>query len=79
MTTGRVLRGALAETLLLALVAAVLSVRGWTRERLGLQSSGRAALAGLPFSVAYILLYWASVLVVVELYPGLRTPAAFNS
>jgi membrane protease YdiL (CAAX protease family) len=69
MTTARVLRGALMEASLLALVAAVLAVRGWTIERIGLQFSARAAFAGLPLFVCYMLLYWSSSLIVVALFP----------
>ena len=72
LSTGRVLRAIALELLILAVVAAILRVRGWTPARLGLQFSWKAALAGVPLFILYLLLYWITATVVLLVWPAAR-------
>lgn len=72
LSTARVLRGIVIELLILLLVAAILRARGWTLDRLGLRFSWKATLAGVPFFILYLLLYWITATVVLLLWPAAR-------
>jgi uncharacterized protein len=78
LTTARVLRGILIELLILLAVGAILRARGWTLERLGLKFSWKAALAGVPFFILYLLLYWITATVVLLLWPAAREVWVFR-
>jgi membrane protease YdiL (CAAX protease family) len=78
MTSARVLVGALIEALLLTLVLAILQIRGWDLERLGLRFSTLAVLSGIPLFIAYIVLYWATALTIASAFPKVASVHAFK-
>lgn len=78
LSTARVLRGIVIELLILGLVAAILRARGWTLDRLGLRFSWKAALAGVPFFILYLLLYWITATVVLLVWPAAREVWVFR-
>ncbi len=78
MTSARVLVGALIEALLLTLVLAILQIRGWDWERLGLRFSTLAVLSGIPLFIAYIVLYWATALTIALAFPKAASVHAFK-
>ena len=78
LTTGRALRGFFVEATLLAIVALILSARGWTKDRIGLDFSMGAAAAGVLLFFAYISLYWLTALAVVSLAPAAAKQHAFQ-
>jgi len=78
MTTGRALRGALFESVILAIVALFLKARGWTPERLGLKFSFAAAWFGVVLFIAYILWYWITAIVIGLMAPSLTHAQPFQ-
>lgn len=72
LSTARAVRGILIELGLLLGAAAVLRVRGWDADRLGLRFSARAAAAGVPLFVLYLLLYWVTATLVLLIWPAAR-------
>lgn len=78
VTTGAVLQTMLMEVLILAAVAAILRVRGWTIRRLGLEFSWKAAAAGIPLFVIYLLVYSITVTLVIMVFPAARTAWVFS-
>jgi membrane protease YdiL (CAAX protease family) len=78
LSTARVLRGIVLELLILLAAGAILSARGWTLDRLGLRFSWKAALAGVPFFILYLLLYWITATVVLLLWPAAREVWVFR-
>ena len=78
LTTDRVLWGIAVELLILGVVALILRARGWTLERLGLRFSWKAAAAGIPLFVIYLLLYWITATFVLLLFPAARTVWSFT-
>jgi membrane protease YdiL (CAAX protease family) len=63
------------EVVLLALVLAILQIRGWTIHRLGLRFSWRAVLAGVPLFIWYFLIYWLLATAAIAIAPSVE--AAF--
>lgn len=72
MTTARVLLAIGFEVVLLAALLSFLRARGWSRERLGLQFSWKAAAVGIPLFIMYLLLYLVAVTLVLLVWPGAR-------
>jgi uncharacterized protein len=70
LSSGRVIRGITTELVILAVAAWILRVRGWKMSRLSRRFSWLALLAGLPLFIGYILLYWATSLLVIWVYPA---------
>jgi hypothetical protein len=77
-TTTRILMGVLVESLILIAFVTILFARGWTVRRLGLTFSWRAALAGVPLFIIYLLLYWITATVVLLPFPAARSMALFR-
>ena len=78
LTTGRVLRAIAIEVLTLCVLAVFLRVRGWRIRRLGLEFSWKAAAAGIPVFVLYLLLYWIAATFVLMAYPAARSVWVFH-
>ena len=78
LTTDRVLRGIAVEVLTLCVLALFLRARGWRIGRLGLQFSWKAAAAGIPVFVLYLLLYWIAATFVLMAYPAARSVWVFQ-
>jgi len=78
LTTKAVLQSILIELLILAAVAAILRARGWTVRRLGLEFSWKAAAAGIPLFVIYLLVYSITMTLVLLVFPSARTVWAFS-
>jgi hypothetical protein len=72
MTTGRVLLTIAVEGVVLAALLGLLRARGWQRERLGLQFSWKAAAAGIPLFIIYLLLYLVAATLVLLVWPAAR-------
>jgi len=78
-TTGGVLGVILIEVFTLGVVLSFLRARGWNiRHRLGLDFSWKAAAAGIPLFVIYLLLYWVTATLVLLVFPKARAIGAFN-
>lgn len=78
LTTGAVLRAMVMEALILAVVVLILWTRGWTIRRLGLRFSWKAAAAGIPLFVIYLLVYAVTVTLVTMIFPAARTAWVFS-
>lgn len=78
LNTPALLRGMLLELLILSAAAVILRERGWRLEQLGLRFSWKAALAGVPLFVIYLLVYWIAATFVVNLFPAARAAWAFR-
>lgn len=78
LTTDAVLRSIAIEVLILAAALAILRVRGWTVRRLGLEFSWKAAAAGIPLFIIYLLVYWVAATLVLLVFPAARTVWAFQ-
>ena len=78
MTTARELRAFLTEASLLAIVLLILRIRGWTKERLGLDFSLGAATAGVLLFLAYMTVYWITAAAVISFAPGVAKQNAFQ-
>ncbi len=78
LTSGRVVQSMTMELLILGVVAMILTVRGWTSERLGLRFSWGAALAGVPLFVIYLLIYWITATFVLMVFPAAQTVWTFK-
>jgi len=78
LTTSGILQAMLMEALILAAVIAILRTRGWTIRRLGLRFSWKAAAAGIPLFVIYLLVYAITVTFVGMLFPAARTMWVFS-
>jgi uncharacterized protein len=76
--TGGVLWGIFAELLILGVFAFILRARGWDTGRLGLRFSWKAAAAGIPLFVIYLLLYWITATLVLLLFPAARAIESFT-
>ncbi len=76
--TGPVLRAILAKILILAVVIAILRLRGWQPDRLGLNFSWKAAAAGIPMFVMYLLVFWITATFVLLIWPDARTVWVFR-
>lgn len=76
--TAVVLRGIAVEVAILLVAGTILRIRGWTPDRLGLRFSWKAAAAGVPFFILYLLLYWITATVVLLLWPGAREVWVFR-
>lgn len=71
--TSHAAAGAIAlELLLLALSFFILRTRGWTLDRLGLRFSWKAAAAGIPLFVMYLLIYLVTATLLLQVWPGAR-------
>lgn len=60
----------LLECLILVVFFAILFIRGWQARRLGLAFSWKAALAGVPLFIIYLLVYWITATMVLMLFPA---------
>lgn len=78
LSTALVLRAIGIQLLILLAAGAILRARGWTLDRLGLRFSWKAALAGVPFFILYLLLYWITATVVLLLWPAAREVWVFR-
>jgi membrane protease YdiL (CAAX protease family) len=78
VTSGRVVRSIFFDLLVLGVIALILHARGWNWRRLGLAFSWRAALAGIPLFVFYLLLYYITATFVLLVFPSARTVWAFQ-
>jgi membrane protease YdiL (CAAX protease family) len=63
-------RSILIEAVILAAVIAILRARGWTIRRLGLEFSWKAAAAGIPLFVIYLLVYAITTTLVLMVFPA---------
>src|SRR5687768_2556296 len=73
LTTGRVLCGMFVELLILSVAAVILRARGWRLEQLGLRFSWKAAAAGIPLFIFYLLVYWVAATLVLLVFPAARS------
>ena len=78
LTTGRVLRGVVVELAILAIMASILWLRGWRPRRLGLRFSWGDVLVGILLFIGYVMLYWATALAALSLFPSARNIDAFS-
>lgn len=78
LNAASVVRSILIEVLILAVVIAILRARGWTMRRLGLEFSWKAAAAGIPLFVIYLLVYAITTTLVLMLYPAASTAWVFS-
>jgi uncharacterized protein len=72
ITTAGVLQAIVFELLLLGAALAILHIRGWNADRLGLRFSWKAALAGVPLFIIYLLVYWVTATMILLVWPGVR-------
>ena len=70
MTTAHLASGIVYEMTFLGIACWILHLRGWNLARLGLEFSPGAALAGLPLMLAYLLLYWFTLLTIASFVPN---------
>jgi membrane protease YdiL (CAAX protease family) len=67
------------ELAILAMFAAILRIRGWPlRSRLGLEFSWKAAAAGVPLFIIYLLLYWIMATLILLVFPQARQAWTFS-
>jgi len=71
VTTARVIEMMVIELTILAVVCWILRVRGRSIADLGMRFSLAGLLAGLPLTLAYLLLYWFTALTVASFAPAL--------
>ena len=73
ITTSSLVWSICIELLILGMFAAILRARGWPlRRRLGLEFSWKAAAAGVPLFIMYLLLYWVMATLVLIVFPAAR-------
>lgn len=75
MSAERAGRAILIELLVLATGFAILRARGWDAERLGIRFTWQGALAGVPLTLLYLLLYSIAATLVLLVWPGAREAA----
>ena len=78
MTSGRALIGIAFELLALGLTFFILRARGWRAEDLGLQFSWKAAAAGIPLFIFYLLIYLITATMLLQVWPGARNALTFH-
>ncbi len=79
ITAGSLLWSIFVELVILGIFAAILRIRGWpVRQRLGLEFSWKAAAAGVPLFIMYLLLYWVMATLVLLVFPAARQVWAFS-
>lgn len=78
LTSGRALIGIAFELAALALTFFILRARDWRFEDLGLQFSWKAAAAGIPLFVFYLLIYLVTATFVLLVWPGARDSLTFH-
>lgn len=79
ITTSSLVWSICIELLILGMFAAILRARGWPlRRRLGLEFSWKAAAAGVPLFIMYLLLYWVMATLILIVYPAARQVWAFS-
>lgn len=79
ITTGSLLWSIFVELVILGIFATILRIRGWpVRQRLGLEFSWKAAAAGVPLFIMYLLLYWVMATLVLLVFPPARQVWAFS-
>jgi membrane protease YdiL (CAAX protease family) len=67
--TNQILRGIAIELAILGAFAAIVRLRGWTGEGLGLRFTWPAALAGIPLYVAFMAVYAITAATVTHFLP----------
>lgn len=72
LSTSRVSRAIAIELVILLVAGAILRVRGWTLDRLGLRFSWKAALAGVPLAFIYLLVFAILATFVQMIVPSSR-------
>lgn len=78
MTSAHALFGIAFELLALSLTFVILRARGWRLEDLGLRFSWKAAAAGIPLFVFYLLIYLITATMLLQVWPGARNALTFH-
>ncbi|HJQ39975.1 MAG TPA: CPBP family intramembrane glutamic endopeptidase [Thermoanaerobaculia bacterium] len=79
ITTGGLLWSIVIELAIVGIFAAILRARGWPlRQRLGLEFSWKAAAAGVPLFILYLLLYYITATFVLLVFPAARQVWVFS-